>query len=126
MRKIGRERQNMKALTEQQWCAKARRHLEWEAAWHAEIAALRGRIEGADDILSVQKIIDRAAGIEKRIKRLKRIMARHLERLPGRFLCLDSASAPRNIAIGDMLSTGTACAPEGRNDRLIGLNGRSR
>ena len=43
----------MKALTEQQWCVKARRHLEWEAAWHAEIAALEERIEGVDDILSV-------------------------------------------------------------------------
>ncbi len=112
MRKITGETQNMKALTEQQWCAKARRHLEWEAAWHAEIAALEERIEGVDDILSVQEIIDRAAGIEKRIKRLKRIMARHLERLPGRFLCLDSASAPHNIAIGDRLITSTACAPD--------------
>ena len=96
----------MKALTEQQWCAKACRHLEWEAAWQAEIAALRGRIAGAEDILSVQELIDRAAGIEKRIKRLKRIMARHLERLPGRFLCLDSAPAQRNIVFGDMRSTG--------------------
>jgi hypothetical protein len=112
MWKIGGERQNMNALTERQWCAKARRHPDWEAAWHAEIAALEERIEGVDDILSVQEIIDRAAGIEKRIKRLKRIMARHLERLPGRFLCLDSVSAPHNIAIGDSLSTSTACAPD--------------
>jgi len=95
----------VKALTEQQWCAKARRHLEWEAAWQAEITALRERLECADDGLSVQEIIDRTAGIEKRIKRLKRIMARHLERLPGRFLCLDSASAPHNIAFGDMRGT---------------------
>ncbi len=102
----------MKALTEQLWCAKARRHLEWQAAWRAEIAALEERIEGVDDILSVQEIIDRAAGIEKRIKRLKRIMARHLERLPGRFLCLDSASAPHNIAFGDRLSSSAACAPD--------------
>jgi hypothetical protein len=102
----------MKALTEQQWCAKARRHLKWEAAWHAEIAALEQRIEGVDDILSVQEIIDRSAGIEKRIKRLKRIMARHLERLPGRFLCLDSSSAPHTIAFGDRRSTGTAFAPD--------------
>ncbi len=102
----------MKALTEQQWCAKARRHLEWEAGWHAEIAALEERIEGMDDILSVQEIIDRAAGIEKRIKQLKRIMARHLERLPSQFLCLDSASAPHNIAFGDRLSISTACAPD--------------
>jgi len=102
----------MKALTEQQWCAKARRHLKWEAAWHAEIAALEQRIEGVDDILSVHEIIDRSAGIEKRIKRLKRIMARHLERLPGRFLCLDSASAPHNIAFGDRLSSCTVCEPD--------------
>ena len=77
----------MKALTEQQWCAKACRHLEWEAAWHAEIAALEERIKGAGDFLSLQETIDRAAKTEKRIARLKRIMARHLERLPGRFLC---------------------------------------
>jgi len=102
----------MKPLTEQLWCAKARRHLEWEAAWHAEIAALEERIECVGDILSVQEIIDRAAGIKKRIKRLKRIMAQHLERLPGRFLCLDSASAPHNIAFGDRLSSSTACAPD--------------
>ncbi len=102
----------MKALTEQQWCAKARRHLKWEAAWRAEIAALEQRIEDADDILSVQAIIDRSAGIEKRIKRLKRIMSRHLERLPGRFLCLDSSLAPHTVAFGDRRSTGTACAPD--------------
>ena len=112
MRKIRGARQNMKVLTEQQWCAKARRHLKWEAAWHAEIAALEQRIEGVDDILSVQGIIDRSAGIEKRIKRLKRIMARHLERLPGRFLCLDGSSAPHAIAFGDRRSTGTAFAPD--------------
>lgn len=112
MRKIRGERQSMKALTEQQWCAKARRHLEWGAAWHAEIAGLEERIEGVDDILSVQEIIYRAAGIEKRIKRLKRIMARHLERLPGRFLCLDSSSAPHAIDCGDRLSTSTACAAD--------------
>jgi len=84
----------MKVLTEQQWCAKARRHLEWEASWHAEIAALEERIEGVNDILLLQEIIDRAVGIKKRMERLKRIMARHLERLPDRFLCLDSASTP--------------------------------
>src|SRR5208337_4584530 len=112
MREIKGEIQNMKALTEQQWCARARRHLEWEAAWHAQVAALEERIEGVGDILSVQEIICRAAGIEKRIERLKRIMARHLERLPGRFLCLDSSSAPHTIVIGDRLSTSTACAPD--------------
>jgi len=80
----------VKPLTEQQWCAKAHRHLQWEAAWHARIAALEERIESVDDRLLVQDILDRAAGLEKRIKRLKQIMARHLERLPGRFLCLDA------------------------------------
>jgi hypothetical protein len=70
----------MKALTEQQWWAKARRHQEWDASWSAELAALEGTIEGLDDILALQEIIDRAGAIETRIARLKRIMARHVER----------------------------------------------
>ena len=69
-------------LTEQQWCAKAHRHQEWDASWRADMAALEAWIEGADDILALHELIARAAAIEKRIARLKRIMARHLERAP--------------------------------------------
>jgi hypothetical protein len=82
----------MKALTEQQWWTKARRHQEWETSWRAKIAALEERIEGLDDIQALHEIIDQAVAIEKRMKRLRRIMARHLERAPDKFLCLDSAS----------------------------------
>ena len=82
----------MKALTEQQWWTKTRRHQEWETSWRAKMAALEERIEGLDDIQALHEIIDQAVAIEKRMKRLRRIMARHLKRAPDKFLCLDSAS----------------------------------
>jgi hypothetical protein len=80
----------MRALTEQQWWAKARRHQEWDASWRAEMAAVEETIENLNDLLALQEIIGRARAIEKRIARLKQIMARHLERalFPG----LDRAS----------------------------------
>lgn len=75
----------MRALTEQQWWAKARRHEEWDACRRAEMAALEETIESLNDILALREIIGRAGPLEKRIARLKRIMARHLERalFPG-------------------------------------------
>jgi hypothetical protein len=82
----------VKALTEQLWRAKAHRHQEWESSWRAEMAALEATIEGLDDILALQGVIDRARAIEKRIARLNRIMARDRERAPILFLGLDRPS----------------------------------
>jgi hypothetical protein len=82
-------------LTGQQWRVKAHRHQAWDASWRADMAALEARIEGVDDILTLHEIITRAGAIEKRIARLKRIMARHLERTPD-------AAAGRDIFLEQM------------------------
>lgn len=85
----------MKVLTEQQWWTKARRHQEWEMSCRAKMAALEEIIEVVDDILLLHEIIDRAVAIDRRMKRLRQIMARHLERAPDQFVSLDSASTPQ-------------------------------
>jgi hypothetical protein len=84
----------MKVLTEQQWWTKARRHQEWEMSYLAKMAALEERIAIVDDILLLHEIIDRAVAIDRRMKRLRQIMARHLERAPDQFVSQGSTSTP--------------------------------
>jgi hypothetical protein len=69
-------------LDETLWWAKARRHQAWDASWRAEMERMEAMIESTVDIQLLQRIIDRAGALEKRIRQLKLIMARHLERAP--------------------------------------------
>jgi hypothetical protein len=73
----------MKILTEEQWWAKTRRHQAWFAARRAELASIDATLDTLNDIEALQRIIERAATIEKRAEQLERIVARHhLERAP--------------------------------------------
>jgi hypothetical protein len=75
-----------RTLTEDQWFAKAGGHVRWKAAFHSELAKLEPRIAKAQDVQTVQRIIERVAAIERRAKQLKRVMARHIDRAPAELL----------------------------------------
>lgn len=76
----------MRTLTEDRWFAKARCHVRWREAWRAELATLELRIDEAQDVQTVRRIIDRIEAIEKRSERIALVMTRHMERAPADLL----------------------------------------
>jgi hypothetical protein len=82
----GQAQATPRALTEDQWFTKARRHTRWDAAWRAELATLESRIDEAQDAQTVRRIIDRIEAIEQRTEWLKLVMERHIERAPAELL----------------------------------------
>jgi hypothetical protein len=83
---------NRHEVSAAQWVDRGKCHLRWRASWATELNALEGQVECADDIQVLQKIIGRIDVIQKRIRQLQRIMARHLERAPDLLPGLDSPS----------------------------------
>jgi hypothetical protein len=73
-------------LTEPQWFSKAACHVRWRAAWLAELATLERRTAQAQDVQTVQRIIDRTEAIKRRTKQLGLVMSRHMERAPAELL----------------------------------------
>jgi hypothetical protein len=71
-----------RAFTEQQWFDKAERLGARKERFAPILRHLEQQIEDATDIQALQKIIERAEFLERRLERLQLLMDRHWEQRP--------------------------------------------